>query len=133
MEELKIGSGLPLSERVDMREFGMDYSAFQKSREAELEAKLAYRRANWFGTFDTGLTCMCHKPIVDYAMEKNPHHVVSPRDIRFGPPPPIEERIAALHPYHRYWCESCGLTYENTVIEGARGYIPREKRPEYQG
>ncbi len=133
MRELNIGGVGPLSEGIDTREFGMDHVAIAKHAEQELSAKLEYRRAHWIGTFDTELPCACGQTIMDHAVTKDPNHRVSANEIRFGPQPPLREQLERFKPYHCYWCDDCGLTYKETVIEGVRGYVPREKRAEFAG
>jgi hypothetical protein len=130
---LNIGGGKPLREGIDTTELARSMHEHARVREQELEAKLAYRREHWIGNFDTGQPCHCGKNIIDHATEHDLNRGRSAFEIRIGPPESIEVRLAQFSAVHRYFCDDCGLKFESTVMEGTRGYIPREKRPEYSG
>jgi hypothetical protein len=99
----------------------------QKQRERDhAKAELVRKRREWVGTFDTGLLCLCGKPIMDEATELNPDQIVNRRDMVFGPARPVEEQNRRYQVFHRYLCTSCGLRYDNKVIETTRGYVSRD-------
>lgn len=87
------------------------------------------------GTFPTGVLCVCGTDINDHATSHNPNTPPQdPRHMPMGPGPHPRERfaeVAAKPAFHEYWCDKCGLVYKTEVIEGVRGYVPREKRPEF--
>lgn len=130
---LNLGGGAPLKEGIDTREFGMDYAAIAIREEERAEEKLNYRRREWIGTFDTELPCACGKTVMDHATIRDPDHRLSMSKVRIGPQPSTREQLKMFRPHHRYWCDACGLTYRASVIEGARGYVPRDKRAEFAG
>lgn len=130
MKELHIG-GKPPSEGIDTRELGMDYAAIQKRQEEELTAKLARLRAHCIGNFKTHVRCHCPAHVIDHATEHDPDERRSLRDMRMGPGPTLREQVERFRAYHRYWCDACGLKYEGSVIEGSKGWVPHERRPEF--
>ena len=96
---------------------------------------LARWRKKHVGVFDTGLLCNCGKEnIKDHAEEKWPAKRL------WGAPlsGPIAEalrkhdsaEVQEVRATHGYWCDECGATYRNEVVEGKREYVPREKREE---
>lgn len=133
MRELTIGGGKPLPEGIDTRELGLDSESFRKRQEEEYAAKLAYRREHWIGNFKTNLRCACKAYITDHATEHDPDAHVSLRDVRMGPGPSVRERVERFRVHHQYWCDACGLVYKASVIEGSRGWVPRERQPEFTG
>lgn len=131
MKELNIGGGKPLSEGFNTRELGMDYAAMQRSEEEEFAAKLAHLRTHCIGNFKTNLRCACKAYITDHATEHDPDERRSQRDMRMGPGHTVREKVERFRPHHRYWCDACGLKYESAVIEGSRGWVPYERRPDF--
>lgn len=110
---------------------GMDES--RQRRQAEVTQRLARMRVEAVGNFDTGLPCVCGKAqVIDHATERDPDYRPRYTDVRFGPQPPDDEKIRLFRVFHKYWCDECGLEYKNSVIEGKRGYTPREKRPGFK-
>lgn len=87
-------------------------------------------RQEYLGTFDTNLPCNCGKATIhDHASGHNPRaQAPDPRNMVFGPSPSWQDRLDDFRVYHEYSCDECGATYRNDVIEGTRGYQPREKQ-----
>jgi hypothetical protein len=79
--------------------------------------ELADLRAKYVGNFNTHLTCNCGHAITDHATENN-SSAHSRDDF---------ELLQGFAVVHHYWCDLCGAPYVNTVIEGSRGYTPRER------
>ena len=94
--------------------------------------KLAELREKLLGIIDTQLPCVCGKGnVMDHASDTNPNPPPrSIQDSRFGPGPDHRERLEAFHVYHEYYCNKCGLSYRNDIVEKERAYLPLEKTPE---
>jgi hypothetical protein len=83
----------------------------------------------YLGVFSTELKCSCGENIMDHATKHGPDVPPShPRDAHFGPSPDWQEQLQRFQVFHDYYCDSCGLEYRRTVIEGALRYQPLEKR-----
>lgn len=126
MKTLHIGEKPP----IDGARFSMDLETHRRYQEQDAEIALNQKRAACIGTFKTGLRCNCRRcEISDCATEHDPDRRISPLEVRYGPQTTAREQFAAFRVYHRYVCEECGALYVGRVIEGKRGYIPRERRP----
>ncbi len=125
MKTLHIGEKPP----IDGARFSMDLETHRRQLEEAAKSALQQKRADCIGTFKTGLRCNCKQgEISDCATEQDPDKRVSPLEVRYGPQPTAREQLASFRPHHRYVCEECGALYVGRVIEGKRGYIPRERR-----
>ena len=96
--------------------------------------ELDKKRKKFIGNFDTRVRCRgsnCMENIIDHATEQNLYANLPRSEQRYGPGPSSHERLLNFRVCHGYWCDCCGLTYHNEVIEGALiGYIPHERRKE---
>lgn len=125
MKELKIGGherapGIPLE---------LDVGRARREEELTWSRKLKGKQTRCIGEFDTGLPCNCGQGnIMDFATEKDPDF--RPQNVVFGPQPSPRELFEWFRVFHRYVCSKCGAMYANAIIEGRRGYIPRERRPD---
>lgn len=90
--------------------------------------RLAEWRKQHIGVFDTGLKCNCGSNIHDHAKETTSRTTVGLP--KYGPRPDYEQMLmlGELTVGHQYECPECGALYSNAVIEGKRGYVPRDKR-----
>lgn len=126
MKTLQIGGQPP----IDGERFTLDLGAHRAQLEQEAEATLRQKRADCIGTFSTQLRCNCRKSYIsDSATEHDPNRQQSLHDVRYGPKLSARDQLANFRVYHRYVCEECGALYLGRVIEGKRGYVPRERRP----
>ncbi len=126
MKTLQIGGQPP----IDGKRFNMDLETHRRQLEQDAEVALRQKRADCIGTFKTGLRCNCRESeISDCATEHDPNRTQSPLEVRYGPKLSARDQLANFRVYHRYVCEECGALYLGRVIEGKRGYVPRERRP----
>ncbi len=95
-----------------------------RAKEIQAQEELKEKRERYVGTFDTNLRCACKDAnVMDHATEHHPD-LFKP-EYRRGLT--SEDILELFCVYHSYWCDTCGVIYKQSVIEGARGYIPREK------
>ena len=86
--------------------------------------KLHEFRRTLLGIFDTKLRCNCGKAnIADHATQGR---VQESRVL--GPGPSHYQRLQQFYVVHAYRCDTCGAQYASDVIEGARGYLPRDRK-----
>ncbi len=98
-------------------------ATYKPENSEALVKSLEELKRRWLGNFSTNLPCNCrHAPITDHATDEAP-----PTDGRLGPGP--YWKLRNFKPVHNYWCDRCGAVYKAEVIEGARGYVPLERRP----
>lgn len=128
---IEIG-GVPLA-KPDAT-FRIDFGRHQREQDQRATDSLALKRKAFVGVFDTGLRCNCGKSnIADHATENDQTaRRQDPMTIRFGPGPSLRDQDAAFRAYHAYSCDECGAVFKNDVIEGKRGYVRREKQPEFE-
>lgn len=131
MGQLEHGAAQTLLGALDSRDVGMDNETIRKYGEDECAAKLAHLRAHCIGNFKTHVRCHCPAHVIDHATEHDPDAPHSLRDVLTGVGLTAREQVAAFRPHHRYWCDACGLKYEASVIEGSKGWVPHERRPEF--
>ena len=110
----------------------LDMASFREAEELKARDELSAKRARCIGTFDTGLKCNCDAgTITDQATETTPNaRRLGPSEMRFGPGPSIRQQNENFRVFHVYSSTECGATYRNDIIEGKRGYVPQENRPQ---
>lgn len=89
--------------------------------------------ADLIGNFDTGIRCQgreCSANVIDHASERRPiaDALQELAHIRIEPVRFKHKEFRGYGIRHVYFCNSCGITYRNEVIEGPLGYVPRERR-----
>ena len=93
------------------------------------DKRFAAWREKFTGTFDTSLPCNCGEAnIKDHAREAIWAELRPWEAPKYGPRPQRDKN--GLTVIHTYFCDDCGATYAESVVEGTREYVPREKAQE---
>ncbi len=117
---------MPQKIRVDPKTGQWDAKDIARHmREASPQGRLEKYLKTYKGSFQTTLQCSCRSKSCRIMDEATPHYARRDGPMLIGAPRDfsLPQRID-----HTYYGKECGTMFFGPVIEGERGYTPREKR-----